>query len=80
MQKLFKSKQYQIILIVVCKGARKNNKLEKCEFIHTGSWDDVRLVEHAKYHLTLEDHTYFWLGFDVPQSLGNYSGRDGKRK
>ena len=67
-------------MIVVCKGARKNNKIEKCEFIHTGSWGDVRLVKHAKYHLTLEDHTYFWLGFDVPQSLGNYSGRDGKRK
>jgi hypothetical protein len=66
-------------LIIVCKGDRKNNKVEKCEFLHTGSWGDDRLVEHEKYHRSLEDHNHFWLGFDVPQSFGSYSGRDGKR-
>ena len=66
-------------MIIICKGARKNNKIEKCEFLHTGSWSEVKLTEHEKYHQSLEDQNYFWLGFDVSQSLGNYSGRDGKR-
>ena len=66
MQKFFNSKQHQVLLIIVCKGARKNNKIEKCEFIHTGSWGEVTLIEHEKYHRSLEDQNYSWLGFDVP--------------
>lgn len=66
-------------MIIICKGVRKNNKFEKCDFIYIGSWGDSKLIEHEKYHLSLEENNYLWLGFDVPQSLGNFSGRDGKR-
>lgn len=66
-------------MIIVCKGVKKKNKIEKCEFLHTGSWGEAKLVEHEKYHQSLEDQNCFWLGFDVSQSLGNHSGRDGKR-
>jgi hypothetical protein len=66
-------------LIIICKGTRKTNKVEKCNFIYSGTWGDAQLVEHQKHHQLLEDENYSWLGFDMPQSFGNYSGRDGKR-
>ena len=58
---------------------QKNQKFKKCEFSHDGNWGDVELVEHQKYHESLENEHYFWLGFDMPQSFGTFSGRDGKR-
>jgi len=66
-------------VIIVCKGTRKNNKFEKCEFIHIGSWGDSKLFQHERFHRSQEESNYFWLGFDVSQSLGNFSNRDGKR-
>jgi hypothetical protein len=64
-------------LIIICKGTQINHKLEKCNFLHDGNWDDPELIEHQKYHKSLEN--YPWLGFDVSQSSGKFSGRDGKR-
>ena len=66
-------------MIIICKGIEKNRRFEKCGFLHDGNWEDIELVEHQKYHQSLEDKNYFWLGFDASQSLGNFSGRDGKR-
>jgi len=68
-----------MILIIICKGVRKINRVEKCAFLYDGTWGDAKLVEHQKMHQLLEDVNYVWLGFDIPQSFGNYSGRDGKR-
>jgi hypothetical protein len=68
-----------LFLIIICKGARKSSKVEKCSFLHSGNWSDLQLVEHQKHHQLLEDKNYSWLGFDTLQSFGNYSGRDGKR-
>jgi hypothetical protein len=69
----------EILLIIICKGAKKTNKIEKCSFLHYGTWGDAQLVEHQKQHELLENSNYSWLGFDIHQSFGNYSGRDGKR-
>ena len=66
-------------MIIICKGIQKNHKFKKCEFLHDGNWEDVELVEHQKYHKSLEGKNYSWLGFDVSQSPGKFSGRDGKR-
>ena len=68
-----------MILIIICKGAKKNNKIEKCSFLYDGTWSDFQLVEHQKQHQLLENKHYSWLGFDTPQSFSNFSGRDGKR-
>ncbi len=82
---LFKTKNFsnikciEIILIIICKGIKKINKVEKCSFIYDGTWGDAQLVEHQKNHQLLEDDNCLWLGFDMPQSFGKYSGRDGKR-
>lgn len=67
------------MLIIICKGIQKNRKFEKCTFLHDGNWGDAELVEHEKYHKSLETRNYSWLGFDASQSLGKFSGRDGKR-
>ena len=67
-------------MIIVCKGAHTNNCLEKCSFLHDGNWGDPELIEHEKYHKSLESKIYSWLGFDVPQTFGKFSGRDGKRE
>jgi len=66
-------------LIIICKGVQKNNRFEKCSFLYSGNWGDDALIEHQKYHQFLENENYSWLGFDVPQSFGNFSARDGKR-
>ncbi len=66
-------------MVIICKGIQKNHQLEKCEFVHVGNWGDAELTEHQKYHESLEDENYSWLGFDIPQSFGKFSGRDGKR-
>lgn len=68
-----------MILIIICKGTRKINKVEKCSFFHSGTWGDEQLVEHQKQHQLLENQHHLWLGFDISQSIGNFSGRDGKR-
>lgn len=65
--------------MIICKGVKKTNKVEKCNFLYNGTWGDTQLVEHQKYHQLLENANYLWMGFDVLQSFGNYSGRDGKR-
>ena len=67
------------ILIIICRGVRKSNKIEKCGFLYDGIWGDAQLVEHQKYHQLLEDSNYAWLGYDTSQSFGKHSGRDGKR-
>jgi len=66
-------------MIIICKGTQKNHHLEKCAFLCDANWGDPILVEHQNYHKSLETAHYLWLGFDVPQFLGKYSGRDGKR-
>jgi len=66
-------------LIIICKGIEKNHRFEKCMFLCDCNWGDKELVKHQKYHKSLEDENYSWLGFDIPQSFGNFSGRDGKR-
>jgi len=53
--------------------------LKKCDFLHDGNWNDSELIEHQKYHESLKDENYSWLGFDMSQSIGKSSGRDGKR-
>ncbi|MHA7647194.1 hypothetical protein [Nitrosopumilus sp. S4] len=67
-------------MIIVCKGAQINNHFEKCSFLHDGKWGDVELIEHEKYHKSLESKIHSWLGFDIPQTFGSFSGRDGKRE
>jgi len=69
----------KITLIIKCKGIQKNHLFEKCEFLCDANWGDAELVEHQKYHKSLEDENYSWLGFDMSQSFGKFSGRDGKR-
>jgi len=66
-------------LIILCKGIRKHSQFEKCSFLYDGDWGDSTLVEHQKFHESLTNKNYFWLGFDMPQSFGKFSGRDGKR-
>ena len=66
-------------MIIICKGIQKNQRLEKCEFAHNGNWGDFDLIEHQKYHKSLENENYSWLGFGVTQPSGKLSGRDGKR-
>jgi len=39
----------------------------------------LTLIEHQKFHESLTNKNYSWLGFDVSQSFGKFSGRDGKR-
>jgi len=52
--------------MIICKGARKSNKLEKCDFQFSGNWGDAELVEHQNMHQSLENKNYSWLGFDIP--------------
>ncbi|MFQ5496543.1 MAG: hypothetical protein ACE5DU_01510 [Nitrosopumilus sp.] len=66
-------------MLIICKGFRQNQKHEKCNFCHNGNWGDSALVDHQKYHKSLETENYSWLGFDLSQSIGQLSGRDGKR-
>jgi hypothetical protein len=66
-------------LIILCKGIRKNSQFEKCPFLYDGNWGDLTLVEHQKFHESLANKNYSWLGFDASQSFGKFSGRDGKR-
>jgi len=66
-------------LIIKCKGVKQNNQFEQCEFIHAGNWGDLELFLHQKFHKSLENSNYSWLGFDTSQPFGRYSGRDGKR-
>ncbi len=66
-------------MIIICKGIQKNHRLEKCPFLYDGNWEDVELIEHQKYHKSLENENYSWLGFAVSQFSGKFSGRDGKR-
>jgi hypothetical protein len=66
-------------LIIICKGIQKNHRFEKCVFLHDGKWGDLELTEHQKYHESLEDENYSWLGFDTSQYIGKFTGRDGKR-
>lgn len=66
-------------MIIICKGIQKNHRFEKCVFLHDGNWGDSELTEHQKYHESLEDENYSWLGFDTSQYIGKFTGRDGKR-
>ena len=67
-------------MIIICKGIKKNGKLEQCKFLYDGDWGDDELSEHEKFHNEYPDSSIHWLGFDATQSLGKYSGRDGKRE
>ena len=66
-------------MIIICKGIKKFSKIEKCPFIYDGDWGDDSLIEHQNFHQSFESQNYFWLGFDMSQPLGKFSGRDGKR-
>ena len=39
----------------------------------------IELVEHENYHKKSRKTFILGLGFDVPQTFGTFSGRDGKR-
>jgi len=65
--------------MIICKGDRKTKKIEKCSFHYSGTWGNAQLVEYQKQHQLLEDKNCSWLGFNIPQSFGNYSDSDGKR-
>ncbi|MGY5149253.1 MAG: hypothetical protein ACW9W3_04245 [Candidatus Nitrosopumilus sp. bin_68KS] len=67
------------MLIIKCKGVIIHQKSETCEFIHAGNWGDSELIEHQKFHKSLENADYNWLGFDASHPFGKFSGRDGKR-
>ena len=81
---VFLAKNFSILktifscLLITCKGIRKNGIHVKCSFIHDGDWGDPELIEHQNFHKSQESQNYSWLGFDTSQSIGKYSGRDGK--
>jgi len=66
-------------LIIVCKGTKRNNRFEPCNFLYVGNWGDDKLREHEAFHASFNP-SVFWLGFETTQVIGQYSGRDGKRK
>ncbi|AFS80892.1 hypothetical protein NKOR_05030 [Candidatus Nitrosopumilus koreensis AR1] len=68
-------KSNDVCLLITCKGIQKNNHREKCSFLYDGDWGDSELIEHQKFH---ESQNQTWLGFDTSQSIGKFSGRDGK--
>jgi len=63
----------------VCKGTKRNNQFEPCSFLYVGNWGDDELKEHEAFHDSFTPPV-FWLGFETTQVIGQYSGRDGKRK
>ncbi|MFB5632451.1 MAG: hypothetical protein ACE5Q9_03890 [Nitrosopumilus sp.] len=65
-------------MLITCKGIQKNGIHETCPFIHDGDWGDSELIEHQNFHNAQESQNYCWLGFDTSQSIGKFSGRDGK--
>lgn len=66
-------------MIIVCKGVVRNGRFRHCKFFHEGRWGDGELVEHQKFHESAGGPGFAWLGFDLSQPFGRYSGRDGKR-
>ena len=66
-------------MIIMCKGMKSNLGIVKCNFLHGGNWGDLELVEHQRYHESQEKNNFKWLGFETVQSIGKFSGRDGKR-
>ncbi len=66
-------------LIIVCRGATSDGRIQKCRFSHDGEWGDRELVEHQRLHESARRPGRAWLGFDLPQPFGAHSGRDGKR-
>lgn len=67
-------------MLIICKGIRSKGTSKNCKFIYDGEWGDEKLVEHEKYHNAELQPGDFWLGFDIPQLFGKFSGRDGKRE
>ena len=65
-------------MIIMCKGTKHDLGVDKCDFLHDGDWGDSELVEHQKFHESQEIRDLTWLGFEVVQHIGKYSGRDGK--
>ena len=68
-----------MILLIICKGTKRGSEIERCNFLHSGSWGDAELMEHQKFHESKLEGYSRWLGFDTIQSFGRFSGRDGKR-
>lgn len=68
-----------MILLIICKGTKEGSELKKCDFLYDGNWGDEQLQEHQKFHESRLNDISCWLGFDTPQSFGEFSGRDGKR-
>lgn len=66
-------------MIITCKGIKKNDQIEKCQFLHNGNWGDEDLVKHQLFHESLKTNNSFWLGFETSLSSGKFSGRDGKQ-
>ena len=65
-------------MIIMCKGTKSNSRIVRCNFLHDGDWGDSELIDHQKLHQSQETHDLTWLGFETVQSIGKYSGRDGK--
>ncbi|MFQ5441088.1 MAG: hypothetical protein ACE5DL_06460 [Nitrosopumilaceae archaeon] len=62
----------------MCKGTKKNHRVEKCSFLYYGNWGDKEVISHQKLHESTENKNSFWLGFDISLPFGKFSGRDGK--
>lgn len=47
-------------------------------FLYEGNWGDRKLIEHEKFHKSLQNKTDFWLGFETSQFF-KMNSRYGKR-
>ena len=65
-------------MIISCRGIQKNHQVTECMFLYDGNWEGIELIEHEKFHKSLQNKTGFWLGFETSQFFG-ISGRYGKR-
>lgn len=65
--------------MIICKGFKKNGNWYPCDFIYGGEWGSEKLIDHEKYHKSLENgKSYFWLGFEVKRGFSTLTQRDGK--
>jgi len=65
-------------VIISCKGIKRKHHVTECAFLYDGDWGDLELMEHEKFHKSLQSKTSFWLGFETSRPF-EMSGRDGNR-
>jgi len=54
-------------MLISCRGIQKNHHVIECMFLYEGNWGDRKLIEHEKFHKSLQNKTDFWLGFETSQ-------------